>query len=151
MRLRPAKKSLREENLHIMNNDIIAGGVFAGLGGVLAYLFGPWDAPIMVLLGVVAMDYLTGVACAAVAKELCSTVGFKGLLKKVFIFILVALAAMLDKLVPATNGAVRSAVCMFYIANEGISILENAGRLGLPLPEALKSMLAKLQKQEQAE
>ena len=83
MRLRPAQKSLREEKLYIMNNEMITGGVFAAAGGVLAYLFGPWDAPIMVLLGVVTMDYLTGVACAAVAKELCSTVGFKGLLKKV--------------------------------------------------------------------
>lgn len=134
-----------------MSNEILTGGFFAAAGGALAYLFGPWDAPIMVLLGVVAMDYLTGVACAAVAKELCSTVGFKGLVKKVFIFMLVALAAMLDKLVPATNGAVRSAVCMFYIANEGISILENAGRLGLPLPEALKNMLAKLKEQDKAE
>ncbi len=132
-----------------MNNDIITGGACAAAGGVLAYLFGPWDAPIMVLLGVVAMDYLTGVACAALAGELSSAVGFKGLLKKVFIFILLALASMVDKLAPATNGAVRSAVCMFYIANEGISILENAGRLGMPLPGALKKALSALQKQDE--
>lgn len=134
-----------------MNNEIVTGGLLAAIGGALAYLFGPWDAPIIVLLCVVAMDYLTGVAYAAVSKELCSTVGFKGLVKKVFIFVLVALAAMLDKLAPATNGAVRSAVCMFYIANEGISILENAGRLGLPLPETLKNALAKLHAEEKAE
>lgn len=132
-----------------MNSDTIAGGVFAAAGGVLSYLFGPWDGPVMVLLGVVVMDYLTGVACAALKKELSSATGFMGLLKKVFIFILVALAAMVDKLTPATNGAVRSAVCMFYIANEGISILENAGRLGLPLPGVLKNALSVLEKQQQ--
>ena len=134
-----------------MNGEIMTGGVLAAIGGVLTYLFGPWDAPIMVLVAVVTLDYLSGIACAAAAKELSSTVGFKGLLKKMFIFLLVALAAMLDKLVPATNGAVRSAVCMFYIANEGISILENGGRLGLPLPEGLKSMLTKLQQEEKVE
>lgn len=134
-----------------MNGEIMTGGVLVAIGGVLAYLFGPWDAPIMVLVAVVTLDYLSGIACAAVAKELCSTVGFKGLLKKMFIFLLVALAAMLDKLVPATNGAVRSAVCMFYIANEGISILENGGRLGLPLPEGLKAVLIKLQQEEKVQ
>ena len=151
MRLGPAQKSLERRKQNSMNNEIITGGVSAAIGGGLAYLFGPWDAPIMVLLAVVALDYFTGVACAAVARELCSSVGFKGLLKKVFIFVLVALAAMLDKLAPATNGAVRSAVCMFYIANEGISILENAVGLGLPLPEVLKNALAKLHAEEKAE
>lgn len=114
-----------------MNNNLITG-VLAGVSGVLSYIFGPWDAMIMVLIAVVALDYITGVAYAAVSKTLSSVIGFKGLLKKVFIFVLVALSTMLDKLVPATNGAVRSAVCMFYIANEGLSILENAGRIGLP-------------------
>lgn len=114
-----------------MNNNLITG-VLAGVSGVLSYIFGPWDAMIMVLIAVVALDYITGVAYAAISKTLSSVIGFKGLLKKVFIFVLVALSTMLDKLVPATNGAVRSAVCMFYIANEGLSILENAGRIGLP-------------------
>ena len=99
-----------------MNNNLITG-VLAGVSGVLSYIFGPWDAMIMVLIAVVALDYITGVAYAAVSKTLSSVIGFKGLLKKVFIFVLVALSTMLDKLVPATNGAVRSAVCMFYIAN----------------------------------
>ena len=120
-----------------MNNNLITG-VLAGVSGVLSYIFGPWDAMIMVLIAVVALDYITGVAYAAISRTLSSAIGFKGLLKKVFIFVLVALSTMLDKLVPATNGAVRSAVCMFYIANEGLSILENAGRIGLPMPEALK-------------
>lgn len=131
-----------------MNNGFMTGGL-AALGAIGAYLFGPWDAMIMVLVAVVALDYISGVVCAAIHKELCSSAGFKGLAKKVFIFLLVALSALLDKLVPATNGAVRSAVCMFYIANEGISILENAGRLGLPLPNALKKMLTKLKSEDE--
>lgn len=118
--------------------------IAAAVGGALAWLFGAWDPLIMVLLAVMVLDYITGVADAAVAGTLSSAVGFKGLLKKIFILILVALAALLDRLVPATNGAVRSAVCMFYIANEGLSILENAGTLGLPLPEALRGALQKL-------
>lgn len=135
-----------------MNNvTIAAGGVMGAIGAAASYVFGPLDALLMVLLAVVAMDYLTGIACAAIARELNSAVGFKGLAKKVFIFLLVALSAMLDKLAPATNGAVRSAVCMFYIANEGISILENAGRLGLPLPRQLKDALVKLQEKEDKE
>lgn len=129
----------------------MTGGVLGVIAAAATYLFGPWDAMIMVLLAVTALDYVTGVACAAVAKELSSSVGFKGLVKKVFTFVLVALAAMLDKLVPSTNGAIRSAVCMFYIANEGISILENAGALGLPLPNALKKALVKLQEEDSEE
>ena len=89
-----------------MNNNLITG-VLAGVSGVLSYIFGPWDAMIMVLIAVVALDYITGVAYAAVSKTLSSVIGFKGLLKKVFIFVLVALSTMLDKLVPATSGEER--------------------------------------------
>ena len=125
-----------------MNNNLITG-VLAGVSGVLSYIFGPWDAMIMVLIAVVALDYITGVAYAAVSKTLSSVIGFKGLLKKVFIFVLVALSTMLDKLVPATNGAVRSAVCMFYIANEGPLYAAHqgsyAGRRGALTPSPLSS------------
>ena len=126
-----------------MNNNLITG-VLAGVSGVLSYIFGPWDAMIMVLIAVVALDYITGVAYAAVSKTLSSVIGFKRLLKKVFIFVLVALSTMLDKLVPATNGAVRSAVCMFYIANEGLSILENCALMDVPVPKPLRDALEAL-------
>ncbi len=116
----------------------------AALGGVAAYLWGPWDALIIALIGLVAIDYITGIVKAALLKQLDSAVGFRGLMKKVFIFALVALASIVDKIVPATNQAVRSAVILFYIVNEGLSILENAGELGLPLPGALKSALTRL-------
>ena len=121
------------------------------LGGIAAYLWGPWDALIVVLIGVVVMDYVTGVLSALVRKTLCSTACFTGILKKVLIFVLVALAALLDRLVPATNDAVRAAVIIFYIANEGISILENAGEIGLPLPDALKNALSKLKAQDETQ
>jgi len=133
-----------------MSNETVIRSAAGALGAAAAYIWGPWDAVIAALLAVVALDYVTGVCCAAILKELNSAVGFKGLAKKVFIFVLVGLSALLDRLVPATNGAIRTAVCMFYIANEGISILENAGRMGLPLPQPLKDALARLKEKEEA-
>lgn len=116
----------------------------ATIGGIATYLWGPWDALCMTLVAFVAIDYVTGVTKAAILKKLDSSVGFHGLLKKLFIFALVALATMIDRIVPEANGAVRSAVMLFYIANEGLSILENAGEMGLPLPDVLKNAILKL-------
>ncbi|HMM32895.1 MAG TPA: phage holin family protein [Clostridia bacterium] len=120
--------------------------IFAALGSAAAYLWGPWDALIIVLLAFVVTDYVTGVLGAATQGKLDSAVGFKGIMKKVMIFVLVAVGSLLDKIIPAANNAIRAAVCMFYIANEGLSILENAGVLGLPLPAVLKKWLAQLKK-----
>ena len=116
----------------------------AGAGGLFAYLFGAWDALIIALVIFVVTDYITGIAKAATQGKLSSAVGFKGLLKKVMIFVLVMVGTVVDKAIPAANHAIRSAVIMFYIANEGLSILENAGELGLPLPKTLKSALEKM-------
>ncbi len=116
----------------------------AALGGAAAYLWGPWDALIIALVIFVVLDYITGIAKAAVRRELSSKAGFYGLLKKVAIFVLVAIGTVMDSVIPAANHAIRSAVIMFYIANEGLSILENAGEIGLPMPEALKAALKKL-------
>ena len=118
---------------------------FAAAGGIAAYLFGPWDALLVALLAVIVLDYLTGVAVAAVQRTLSSAVGWRGLLKKAVILLIVCLGTLLDRLLEDSNGAVRAAVCLFYIANEGLSVLENAGALGLPLPETLKRALARLQ------
>ena len=119
----------------------------AGAGGLFAYLFGAWDALIIALVIFVVADYITGIAKAATQGKLSSAVGFKGLLKKVMIFVLVMVGTVVDKAIPAANHAIRSAVIMFYIANEGLSILENAGELGLPLPNALKNALEKIKAQ----
>lgn len=116
----------------------------AGAGGVLTYLFGAWDALIIALVIFVVTDYITGIAKAAIHGELSSAVGFKGLLKKVMIFMLVMIGTIIDRAIPAANNAIRAAVIMFYIANEGLSILENAGQIGLPLPKVLKAALEKM-------
>lgn len=117
----------------------------AVFGGIAAYLWGPFDALLIALIAAVALDYITGVANAAIHKNLSSAVGLKGLIKKMLVFMIVALASALDRLLLDANGAVRAAVCLFYIANEGLSILENAAACGLPLPAALKSALKQLQ------
>ena len=119
-------------------------GLIAALGGVAAFLFGPWDGLLTALLIAVAIDYLTGFAGAAVQGALSSEVGFRGLLRKVTIFLIIGLATALDRLVLSNNGALRAAVCLFYIVNEGLSILENTAKIGLPLPEALKNAMTQL-------
>ena len=126
-------------------------GAIAALGGAAAYLWGPWDTLINALIALVALDYVTGVICAAVNKRLSSEIGFKGLIKKALIFALVAVAGVADKVIPATNQAIRAAVILFYIANEAISILENAAELGLPVPEKLKAVLIKTKGEDKAE
>lgn len=127
----------------LCKNAVLAA--FAAAGGIAAYLFGPWDALLVALLAAIVLDYLTGVAVAAVQRTLSSAVGWRGLLKKAVILLIVCLGTLLDRLLEDSNGAVRAAVCLFYIANEGLSVLENAGALGLPLPETLKRALARLQ------
>ena len=126
-------------------------GAIAALGGAAAYLWGPWDALINALIALVELDYVTGVICAAANKRLSSEIGFKGLIKKAVIFALVAVAGVADKVIPATNQAIRAAVILFYIANEAISILENAAELGLPVPEKLKAVLIKTKGEDKAE
>ncbi|MBE5784410.1 MAG: phage holin family protein [Clostridiales bacterium] len=117
----------------------------AAAGAAASYLWGPFDALILTLVAVVCIDYITGIVKAVILKELSSGVGFRGLLKKMFIFALVALATVIDGMIPAAKDAIRTAVIGFYVANEGISILENAGAIGLPMPKALKGALERLQ------
>lgn len=116
----------------------------AGITGILTYLFGTWDSLIIALVAFVVIDYITGVANAAMKGKLSSSIGFNGLLKKLMIFLLVAIGTVLDRVIPAANDAIRSAVIMFYIANEGLSILENACEMGIPFPKIIKMMLGKL-------
>lgn len=115
----------------------------AAITGALAYVFGPWDVLMISLVVFVVLDVVTGIIKACIAKDLSSSACWRGLLKKLLIFILVGVAVLLDRLMNM-NGAVRAAVSMFYIANEGISILENMGQMGVPLPAFLKNMLQKM-------
>lgn len=118
--------------------------VFAAIGGWLGYFLGGCDGLLYALLAFVVIDYITGIMCAVVDKKLSSAVGFKGIFKKVLIFALVGVGHILDTRVIGTGSVLRTAVIFFYLSNEGISLLENAGHLGLPIPKKLKSILEQL-------
>ena len=118
--------------------------ILAAVGGWLGYFLGGCDGLVYALLLFVAADYVTGVMCAAVDKRLSSEIGFKGICKKVLIFVLVGLANILDVQIIGTGCVLRTAVIFFYISNEGVSLLENAAHLGLPVPEKLKDILQQL-------
>jgi len=118
---------------------------FTAIGGVAAYLWGPWDALMIALVCLVTLDYITGLIKGIVLKKLDSGIGFRGLMKKVVIFVLVALSTVVERVIPESNQAVRSAVILYYIANESLSIMENAGEMGIPMPNVLKKVITRLQ------
>ncbi len=118
--------------------------VFTAVGGWLGYFIGGCDGLLIALVVFVAADYLTGVMCAISDKKLSSEVGFKGICRKVLIFLLVGIANILDVQVIGTGSVLRTAVIFFYLSNEGVSLLENAAHLGLPVPEKMKDILAQL-------
>ncbi len=118
--------------------------VFTMIGGWLGYFLGGCDGLLIALVMFVVMDYISGVMCAIADKTLSSEVGFKGICRKVLIFVLVGIANILDVQVIGTGSVLRTAMVFFYISNEGISLLENAGYLGLPIPEKIKTVLEQL-------
>lgn len=118
--------------------------VFAAVGGWLGYYLGGCDGLLLALVAFAAADYLTGVMCAISDRKLSSNVGFKGICRKVLIFLLVGIANILDVHVIGTGSVLRTAVIFFYISNEGVSLLENAAHLGLPVPEKIKAVLEQL-------
>ena len=118
--------------------------VFAGLGGWLGWFLGGCDGLIYALLVFVVVDYVTGVLCAISDRALSSEVSFRGLCRKVLIFMLVAIGHILDVYVIGNGSVLRTAVIFFYMSSEGISLLENAGHLGLPIPDQLRLVLEQL-------
>jgi len=118
--------------------------VFAVLGGFFGWFIGGWDGFLYSLIVFVVVDYLTGVMAALVEKKVSSEVGFRGIFKKVLIFMLVGIGHVIDKHIIGDGGALRTAVIFFYISNEGISIIENACRIGLPVPEKLRDILEQI-------
>lgn len=118
--------------------------VFTAVGGWLGWFLGGCDGLLYALIAFVVADYITGVMCAIIDHKLSSEVGFKGIFRKVLIFLLVGIANILDVNVIGTGSVLRTAIIFFYISNEGVSLLENAGHLGLPIPEKLKAVLAQL-------
>ena len=123
--------------------------VFTMLGGWIGYFVGGCDGLLYALLAFVVIDYITGVMCAIADRKLSSEVGFKGICRKVLIFLLVGIANILDVNVVGTGSVLRTAVIFFYISNEGVSLLENAAHLGLPVPDKMKAVLEQLHKRSE--
>lgn len=118
--------------------------VFSAIGGWFGYFLGGLDGLLYALITCVVIDYLTGIMCAIEHKKLSSAVGFKGICRKVLIFLIVGMGNIIDEHVLGFGGVLRTAVIFFYISNEGISLLENAVELGLPVPEKIRAVLAQL-------
>ena len=125
--------------------------IFTAMGGWLGWFLGGCDGLLYALVAFVVIDYITGVMCAISDHTLSSAVGFKGICRKVLIFMLVGIANMLDVKVIKTGSVLRTAVVFFYISNEGVSLLENAAHLGLPVPEKIKAVLEQLHKRAESE
>ena len=122
----------------------IIQAVFTAVGGWLGYFLGGCDGLLYALLIFVILDYLTGLMCAIVDKKLSSEIGFRGIFKKVMIFVMVGIGQVLDVQCLGSVGILRTAVIFFYLSNEGVSLVENAAYLGLPIPEKLKAVLEQL-------
>ncbi len=122
----------------------IIKAIFTAIGGYLGYVLGGHDSFLYALVAFVVIDYITGIMLGIIRKELSSEIGFKGIFKKVMIFLMVAIGQTIDAHLIKNGGAIRTAVIFFYISNEGISILENSANIGLPIPEKLKDILIQL-------
>ena len=118
--------------------------VIAGIGGWLGYFLGGCDGLLFALMAFVVIDYITGVMCAINNRKLSSEVGFRGICRKVLIFLLVGIGHIVDAQVIGTGSVLRTAVIFFYLSNEGVSLIENAAHLGLPVPDKLKAVLEQL-------
>ncbi len=121
------------------------------LGTGVTWLLGTWDTAIVVLILFMALDYATGLLRAWINKEVSSDIGLRGIARKAVIFVVLIVAVMLDRLLNTGTWVFRTLVCYFYIANEGISLLENCAGLGLPIPEKIKDALAQLKDGEKKE
>ena len=130
-----------------VSDETIIDFIFGGLVGLLAWFFGGLDGFLKVLIAFSVIDYLSGTAAAWTKNTISSSVGFKGIVKKCVIFTFVGIANLVDRYLLGGTEALRTAVCLFYIGNEGISIIENADRLNIPIPQALKKHFIHLKKE----
>ncbi|MEO1815052.1 MAG: phage holin family protein [Acetobacterium sp.] len=121
--------------------------VFAVLGSVLGFLLGGFDGYLYTLVGFILIDYLTGLSLAVARRQVSSEIGFVGIMKKMLIFVMVAMGHLLDQNLLGGGATLRTAVIFFYAANEGISITENLGSLGFPIPAKLKQVLEQLREE----
>lgn len=144
-------KKMKERYLGMKDVWNVVQVVFAAVGGGIGWFFGELDGFFYALLAFVVIDYLTGVMCAIVDRSLSSEVGFRGIFRKVLIFVMVGAGHILDAQVIGLGDALRTAVIFFYISNEGVSLLENAAHIGLPVLEKLKEVLAQLHDREKGD
>lgn len=119
------------------------------VGGWIGYFVGGIDGLMTALLVFMILDYVTGLMCAIADKQLSSRIGFRGIFKKILIIMLVGVAHIVDLYVVKSGNALRSAVVCFYLSNEGVSLLENASHLGLPVPDKLKNILGQLHNRDE--
>ena len=124
---------------------------FSAIGGFIGWLLGGFDGFLYALIAFAMIDYITGVMCAISDKRLSSEVGFKGICRKVLIFVLVGIGNLVDVYVLGEARVLRTAVIFFYLSNEGVSLLENSAHLGLPIPQKLKSVLEQLHNRNEKE
>jgi toxin secretion/phage lysis holin len=123
--------------------------IFAAIGGYIGWFLGGFDGLLYALVAFVVIDYITGIMAAILEKKLSSNIGFKGIFKKVLIFTFVGIGHIVDIYILQNGSAVRTAVIFFYLSNEGLSIIENATKIGLPVPEKLKAVFVELGKEEE--
>ncbi len=123
--------------------------LFTALGGYLGWFLGGLDGFMYALIAFVVIDYLTGLMVAVLEKKLSSEIGFRGIFKKVLIFVLVGIGHIIDVNVIQNGSIIRTAVIFFYLSNEGISILENSAQIGLPIPKKLRNILMQINKDEE--
>ncbi len=127
----------------------VFNSIVAIVATFLTYIFGGWDAALSILIIFMVLDYLTGVIYAYTVKSLNSEVGFKGLIKKCMILVVLIIGVMLDRMLGNGTWVFRTLVCYFYIANEGVSLLENISNLGVPIPNKIRNALEQLNKDEE--
>jgi toxin secretion/phage lysis holin len=145
------QKETEETTMRDFSIDLIWAKIqiaITAIGGWLGYFLGGMDGLMIALIVLMTLDYVSGVMCAIIDRKLSSAVGFKGVCKKVFILMLVGVAHIIDLHVVGTGSALRGAVICFYMSNEGLSLLENAAHIGLPIPDKLRDILAQLHDKE---
>lgn len=131
--------------------QIIIDSIAGAVGAVLGFMYGEVTGLFWALIAFMALDYITGVVVASIEKRLSSEVGFRGLAKKFLILVFVAVGHIADTYILGGTPAAMSAVMLFYIANEGISIIENAAALGLPVPKKLTSIMEQIRNKSESE
>ncbi len=131
-----------------MKWDSIIKAISGAAGALIGFLYGEITGLFVAMIALMALDYITGIFCAVSTKTLSSEIGFKGLVKKLMILVIIAVGHLVDAYIIGTGSAFMTAVILFFAANEGISILENAALLGLPVPEKLRNVLEQLKDKE---